>query len=526
MASSGHENEHVTPFQSPAIGPSDHAALPPQPRMPPTSQNATTSTTAEKDDGDRKQPSAEAMISTKVIENSPPWLFSMAFHMLAMIVMGLIVYVNIPSKPIELIAQTDFSDELGDQLEFDTPLGEPNVETTAEHALITPDDKPIVDSPFAAPGNMEISPRGLLSSSAVEAPQIGMALSGRQDGSATKTGAIGKYGSPVTVATVKKGLAWLARNQQRDGSWSLAGPYSNGVNRRMDNEAAATAMAMLALQGDGNTHKYGEYKKNVAAAWRWLSKQQNSDGSFFNSASFNSRFYTHGQCTIAVCELFGMSKDESLKKPAQAAIDYCLRCQSPQGGWRYQPNIDSDVSVTGWIVMALQSARMAGLEVPQESLDKVTAYLDDIAQYDGSRYPYQKRGDVRLAMTAEALLMRQYLGWNRDDPRMEAGVKWITSPEKLVNFERDRNVYFWYYATQVAHHYEGEHWKRWNNVMRKVLPEHQVSRGKERGSWDPNNPTPDQWASNGGRLYVTCLSICMLEVYYRHLPIYSSVPRR
>lgn len=524
MASSEHDNERVTPSQSPPIGPSNRGAAP-RPQAPSAAPARRSPPSAGNDDADQEQSPIDGAIITKMIESSPPWLFSMAFHMLMLIVMGLIVYVNIPSKPIELTAQTDLSDKEGEQLEFDTPLGKPDVEHTAEHALLTPNDKPIVDDPLATPPNMDISPEGFLSSSALDSPQPGMALTGRMEGSAAKTGEIARYGTRGTQAAVKKGLAWLARNQQRDGSWSLSGPYTNGVSRMMDNEASATAMALLALLGDGNTHKYGDYKKNVAAGWRWLSKQQDADGCFFNSGVFNHRFYSHGQCTIAVCELFGMTKDEKLKKPAQAAIDYCLRCQSPQGGWRYVPNVDSDVSVTGWIVMALQSARMAGLEVPEESLYKVNAYLDDIAQHNGSRYPYQKRGDVRLSMTAEALLMRQYLGWKRDDPRMIAGVKWITRPENLVNFERDRNVYFWYYATQVAHNVEGPDWKRWNNVMRKVLPEQQVPRGKEGGSWDPNNPTPDQWASNGGRLYVTCLSICMLEVYYRYMPLYKSVPR-
>jgi hypothetical protein len=119
--------------------------------------------------------------------------------------------------------------------------------------------------------------------------------------------------------------------------------------------------------------------------------------------------------------------------------------------------------------------------------------------------------------------MREYLGWKRNDPRLVAGMDWITSPENRIDFKNNRNVYYWYYATQAAHHVEGEYWKRWNAVMRQVLPEQQVARGKEAGSWDPNKPSEDQWANHGGRLYVTCLSIYMLEVYYRHLPIYASV---
>ena len=82
----------------------------------------------------------------------------------------------------------------------------------------------------------------------------------------------------------------------------------------------------------------------------------------------------------------------------------------------------------------------------------------------------------------------------------------------------DRDVYYWYYATQVLHHLEGDYWEKWNRVMRQALPEDQIHGGKEEGSWDPDG---DRWGNYGGRLYTTCLSTYMLEVYYRHLPIYA-----
>jgi hypothetical protein len=56
--------------------------------------------------------------------------------------------------------------------------------------------------------------------------------------------------------------------------------------------------------------------------------------------------------------------------------------------------------------------------------------------------------------------------------------------------------------------------------MRQYLPETQVKKGPEAGSWDSNS---DRWGGSAGRLYVTCLRTYMLEVYYRHLPIYSSL---
>lgn len=118
-------------------------------------------------------------------------------------------------------------------------------------------------------------------------------------------------------------------------------------------------------------------------------------------------------------------------------------------------------------------------------------------------------------MTAEGLLCRQYLGWRRKHSSLVGGAKYLL--EEPIN-ARQKNVYYWYYATQVLHHMEGDLWKQWNKHLSTKLPDMQVKEGAERGSWSPHG---DEWGGQGGRLYTTCLSIYMLEVYYRHLPIYS-----
>jgi hypothetical protein len=223
-----------------------------------------------------------------------------------------------------------------------------------------------------------------------------------------------------------------------------------------------------------------------------------------------------------------MTGEAEFYEAAQKAVDYCVKIQSPSGGWRYgegdvgQPFSDADMSVTGWFVMALQSARMAGIEVPSPVFEKISKFLDSVARaegpgYDsGSRYAYRPRDGATLALTAEGLLCRQYLGWPRDDQRLNQGVDYLVA--NLPEWNK-RNVYYWYYATQVLHHMEGEPWRKWNEEMRVLLPEHQEKRGRERGSWDPKG---DRWGDAGGRLYVTCLSIYVLEVYYRHLPLYRT----
>jgi len=346
----------------------------------------------------------------------------------------------------------------------------------------------------------------------VVAPSIGLALTGREKGA--KEALLGAYGGNATTeGAVQRGLEWLVRQQNaRTGLWSLQGPYSDGGG--YENEVAATAMALLALQGNGQTHKSGKYQRNVQRAADALVKMQDADGNFFREGAYNHHLYSQAQATIAMCELYGMTKDPRYRQAAQKALDYASKAQSSLGGWRYVPREDSDTSVTGWFVMALQSGLMAGLTVQSPTLDGITKYLDS-ATPDGSVYSYQARGEPTLSMTAEALLCRQYLGWQHDDPRLRTGVDYLL--QNPINYD-EQDLYYWYYATQVLHHMGGKDWDAWNKVMRQAVPEHQVQAGREQGSWDPTN---DRWGNHGGRLYTTCLSIFLLEVYYRHLPIYK-----
>jgi hypothetical protein len=254
-------------------------------------------------------------------------------------------------------------------------------------------------------------------------------------------------------------------------------------------------------------------------------KTQLDDGRFDVSPPLPTHhaLYSHAQATIAACELYGMTKAGMHAVPARRALAYALAAQGPNGGWRYEPGQEGDMSVTGWYMMAVKSGQMAGLEVPAEALAGISTFLDTVAVENGSRYGYRLEmfgrppAQVTAAISAEGLLCRQYLGWRRDDPRLVAGVELLIGPRPF-DWENDKDVYAWYYITQVAHHLGGDAWRRWNDRMVAVLPGAQVQRGGEAGSWDPSL---DRWGHIGGRLFTTCFCTFMLEVYYRHLPLYG-----
>ena len=123
---------------------------------------------------------------------------------------------------------------------------------------------------------------------------------------------------------MQAGLEFLAHQQRSDGSWSLKGPYRDGAYN--ENAEAATAMALLAFQGNGNTPHSGRYKKNVELGVKYLLNVQGPDGNFYQG-NRQEWLYTQGQCTIAICELYGMTKDSHLRLPAERAVKFCIEAQ-------------------------------------------------------------------------------------------------------------------------------------------------------------------------------------------------------
>lgn len=454
--------------------------------------------------------------SPTLADASPPWLISLVVHLALLLILAL--FVTPAGEGLGRVLLT-----IG-QSEGDTPgeLGEFTIEQNSE--LLEPSESlelnELVD--IDALELSEVMTESTLPELAAVDEGLGRELlpvapmvSGRS-GAMRKT-LLGLYGGTgETENAVQLGLKWLSRQQRSDGSWSLTGPYDAGGSN--ENKPAATAMALLAFLGDGHTHQSGDYQAVVDKGIRWLVRQQDRDGFFAKDGRSHQQSYAQAQCSMAVCELYAMTEDSWLREPAQLALQYAERAQAAKGGWRYQPGEAGDTSVTGWYVLALQSGMAGGLQVDQSTLYKVRDFLDTVQHDQGSAYGYQPFGPPSVAMSAEGLLCRQYLGWPRDEPALVRGVTRLV--EEALFDRSDPNFYYWYYATQVMHHYGGGPWRSWNEKMSVELPAMQTSSGREAGSWAPQR---DRWGSSGGRLYSTCFAIYCLEVYYRHMPLYRAI---
>ena len=356
---------------------------------------------------------------------------------------------------------------------------------------------------------------------------------------------VARASEPTTEAAIHLGLEFLARYQSADGSWALTGfdRESTQSISQLDSDTAATGMALLAFQGAGYNHREFKYARQIDHAIQWLIENQGADGGLYVPSTTKSdnacRLYSHGIAALALTEAYGMTQDSRLKEPAQKAVDYIINTQDPRkGGWRYfdQPGKKSaDTSVSGWMMMALQSGRLAGLEVDDECFDGVADWLDvaadpeDESLYRYNPYARDSKGVSRIqgrkpsaSMTAVGLLMRIYSGWDRKDPRLIAGAEYLLKtqlPNDSTPMQRD--TYYWYYATQVMKYVDGPQWEKWNNKLRPLLIRSQKKSGDFAGSWHPYQPVPDRWGSFGGRIYVTSMNLLSLEVRHRMLPLYK-----
>ena len=462
----------------------------------------------------------------EALRDWPGWSASLAAHVVLLVVLATIIMRD-PEQDRVLTILSGFAERAAEPEPSTEPLeaavtkiernsGEPAPSRAKEAAAPTP--KPVIRKP------QEVAVAGNLAS---RAPDRKRELLGESGGEPDK--------SEQAVASA---LQWLKRVQQSDGHWQLHARngradtdpgYPDGGATVAKTDAGATALALLCFLGAGHTHKDGAYRKEVGAALEWLRKKQQPDGLIYDREFDGpAPFYAHAQATIVLAETLAMTGDEALRPSVEKALAYIADAQNPlTGGWKYRPRQpQSDLSVTGWQLMALQTGRMGGWEPPPAVLDGAAAFLTRVEEQDGARYKYDEepRSKPSPAMTAEGLLCRQYLGWPPDHPSLLAGAEYLTGDELAPRWESGaRNVYHWYYASQMLHNLQGEAWQKWQGRVAAVVVEAQEKAGTVRGSWHPFRTTghTDEHTTEGGRLYVTCLCTLILETPYRHQPLFG-----
>ncbi|MEO8494066.1 MAG: hypothetical protein ABI614_03280 [Planctomycetota bacterium] len=458
----------------------------------------------------------------------PSWAISMIVHIIAILILAFVTFapsvekvaniLNVANESdVEEVEEFEVVDEI-EPMEVSEVTSEPVVQSTVETTSDVVEVEVSTDVESAAiqvdlvDFSTETAPRNDLMKEI--GSMTGSALEGRSSAKARSQMVKQTGGSEGSEKAVAMALKWLAQHQLPDGSWSFEiGPctctHKGSVKGCF---TGATAMALLPFLGSGQTHMEGEYKKTVGAGLAYLVRTENpKTGSLVQGGG---NMYSHGLAAIALCEAYAMTHDRQLMAPAQGTIAFISYAQDPVGGgWRYQPRQPGDTSVVGWQLMALKSGHMAYLQVPPNTVQGAIKFLNTVQSDSGAKYGYAEPGGGN-ATTAIGLLCRMYLGWKKDEPALQRGAAYISNlgPSKS-------DLYFNYYATQIMHHMGDETWDKWNNVMRDQLVNSQVTSGHMMGSWEV--PGGGHANEAGGRLYVTSMATMILEVYYRHMPIYA-----
>jgi hypothetical protein len=478
------------------------------------------------------------------------WLVSAAAHFFGVLLLSYVTIIQPgigPDWSFEGVASpVEDSDELDIELDTVDPLGEASSEL---------EDAPI---PMGLPDLADLSIGGEVTE--VAPPSLTPAATAAVDGLADtyldigaplamaggglegrslenrRGTALAGGGSEASESAVEAGLRWLVAHQAEDGSWSFlfdpdhcpqcANQCRNpGV---MESNTASTGLSLLCFLGAGYTHRVGPYQDEVSRAIYYLINKMviTSDGGDLRDVSMitnavdnlllvrkSGDMYSHAIATLALCEAYAMTRDTSLKEPAQRAVDFIVNAQNEAGGWRYEPKQPGDLSVTGWQLMALKSGVLGRLDVPRDVWYRASEFLDSVQDEKGATYGYQHPSSNRPSMSSVGLYGRLMLGWPRNQPPLLKGAALLAREQP-----RESNMYFNYYTSQVLHHVGGNSWKKWNPRMRNYLVSTQAEDGHEHGSWYFD----EAWSDRGGRLYTTTLAILTLEVYYRYMPMYQS----
>lgn len=339
---------------------------------------------------------------------------------------------------------------------------------------------------------------------------------------------------------VERGLAWLAEHQVRepgspnDGSWiSKIGYKLNSDFRYTADDKGhlgVTALAGMAFLAGGNSPGRGKYGAEVERGLDFVLRHVNDDGYI---AYAGSRMYDHAFATLFLAEVYGMTHDDAVRQKLQKAVDFIVRSQNAEGGWRYEPYAaESDMSIVVCQVIALRAARNIGIRVPKATVERAARYVVDSAvtrdagfetrfgvpdwANEVGTFHYQRDNHSRssFSLTAAGVTALHGLGIYSDE-LIKKGLDYLTSNLRSFNGEsmnQRGHYYFWYghyYGVQAMYTAGSPYWDNYFEDVRSVLLRMQ----KPDGSW-PNDTGP-------GPAFGTAVAVLILEIPFRFLPIFQ-----
>jgi hypothetical protein len=301
-----------------------------------------------------------------------------------------------------------------------------------------------------------------------------------------------------------RGLQYLVSTQNESGDWKGGGEQGPGV----------TGMALMVLLASGEDPNFGLYSNNVRRALRNMISGQTATG------ILGSSMYHHGFAMLSLAEAYGAVDDRNLwsgteknRRSIGQALELAVRgaitsqTKNQMGGWRYSPDSrDADTSVSGAVLVGLLAARNAGIEIPDEVIDKAIKYYTQMTSDAGQvAYAGGFGGfDESLARVSIGTLVYA-VARRKDLPQFKATLGFLT--QRLENNPPQYPEYTRYYEAQALFQGDVEAWEKWNKLLVRQLKTAQSSDGSIKGQFGPT--------------IGTSLSLLALALNFRFLPIYE-----
>ena len=308
-----------------------------------------------------------------------------------------------------------------------------------------------------------------------------------------------------TVRAIQRGLEFLAREQNKDGSWRSAGGFGSYP-------VVMSSLAGLALIAGGSTPERGPHAKQVRRAVNFCLSQQQPNGLFAAPAEEQRSMYGHGFAMLFLSQAYGMEEDIERQRRLRVALEKGIvltaKSQSNDGGWLYTPDANGDEgSVTVTQVQALRGCRNAGILVPKETIDKAIKYIERSQNPDGGiSYSVRSRGS-RPAISAAACAVLYNAG-KYDSGMAEKCFAYAWAHCKPTGGNDGHYFYTQLYMSQASWQKAGKHWPEYYQGIQKFLLRTQGGNGS--------------WNGDGvGLVYGTSIALLILQIPYNQLPILS-----
>lgn len=330
--------------------------------------------------------------------------------------------------------------------------------------------------------------------------------------------------------SVEKGLAFLASRQiSKSEADNMGKPYLAGSfkDSAAPGNTGITSLAVMAFLAKGHTPGSGPFGKTINRGIDYVLSQQLDNGLLISKdprGRSTGMMYSHSIATLLLCEVSGMVDLERQKKIDQVlpkALLVLLQSQKvPKpdqhlGGWRYAPGTTvSDLSLTGWAIMALRAAKLNGAAIPDEHIAMAMSYILKCRAPDGSFTYMPGSGRGTASMTGVAVLCLELCGEHGHESITPAGDFILKEPPRI---DRDGapyrfRYYAFYYCGQAMFQLGGKYWESFAPHMYDSL----LADQREDGSWG-YPPGGSQFSNT----YPTALAILTLTVSARQLPIYQ-----